>query len=121
MGIAIGASIQLNSLTQSLRAHLPASPDKESIITSILHSKSAIHSLPPDTQSIAVEAYREGLDTVWWILGFVAIVTLCCSMGIREIKMPEKKKIKRRIKGSGGGVVDAGLGEGLGVANGHSR
>jgi hypothetical protein len=54
------------------------------MISSILHSKSAIHQLPPHLEQAAIDAYAHSLSAVWFTAAGVAILTILASLFIQE-------------------------------------
>lgn len=80
----MGGSVQIGVLAHQLRHHLPASPDKNDIITAILHSKDNIRRLAPTLQVIALKAYGKSLSVVWIGCGFVACLTLFSAFWMEE-------------------------------------
>ena len=108
----------MSSLTNSLRKVFANEPNSSQLISSILHSKSAIRELPPHLEQAAIDAYAHSLSAVWMAAGGVAILTIVASLFIQE------KDVGSKTEGAetGGGVVGDG-GEGLGggtvVGRGH--
>ena len=88
------------------------------MISSILHSKSAIRLLPPHLEQKAIDAYAHSLSAVWYTASGVAVLTILASFFIQEKDVGAGKE----GEGTGGGVVGDG-GEGLGsgtvVGRGH--
>jgi len=116
IGISSAGSIQLSSLTHSLRNVFKNEPNASQMIDAILHSKSAIRELPPHLEQAAIDAYAHSLSAVWVVAGSVAVLTVISSLFIQE------KDVGSKGEETGGGVVGDG-GEGLGggtvVARGH--
>ena len=54
------------------------------MISSILHSKSAIHQLPPHLEKLAIKAYANSLSIVWITASAIAILTVLSSFFIQE-------------------------------------
>ena len=54
------------------------------IISSILHSKSAISRLPSSAQDLALQAYASSISIVWVATGSIMIITVVCGCFIQE-------------------------------------
>jgi len=120
MGISIGGSIQLGALSTQLRSRFWDVPNREQIVTSILHSKSAIRLLPESLQIRALDAYAASISTVWVVSGVVSVLTIIAACFMQE-KDVHGKTLPDKVRGTGGGAVDE-LGDllGAGTINGES-
>ena len=70
------------------------------LISSILHSKSAIHNLPPNLEKLAIKAYANSLSVVWMTASGIAVLTVLSSFFIQEKSVGEDDK-EDVAKGSG--------------------
>lgn len=113
IGVSLGGSIQLGALTAQLKQRLADQPDKDTIISSILHSKSAIRLLLPDLRERALQAYGWSIATVWIISGGIAVLTMVSAWFIKEKEIGGGKEANAKVGKVVGGVVGE-LGEGLG-------
>lgn len=66
----------------------------QQLISSILHSKSAIHTLPPGLEALAIKAYARSLSTVWFTASAIAVLTIISSLFIQEKEVGGAKKDK---------------------------
>ncbi|GHJ86755.1 hypothetical protein NliqN6_3157 [Naganishia liquefaciens] len=96
VGIALSASIQQAVLVRDLREVLKDRTDREQIIISILHSKTAIGRYLTRSEQVAAEAaYGHSLSLTFVAASVFALVTLIASLPTRERNLGEQKISKR--------------------------
>ncbi|OCF38301.1 multidrug resistance protein fnx1 [Kwoniella heveanensis CBS 569] len=139
LGVSIGGSVQLGALASSLKKQLGGADNSSQIISAILHSKAAIRLLPPALRIKALYSYAHSLSVVWIFSSVIATITFICSFWIQsrnvhdhdhdhdhkrkrqkqdlEEEAAGKKQLKKRVEGTGAGVVDEPFGDGLGEAS----
>ncbi|GAA93378.1 uncharacterized protein L969DRAFT_19050 [Mixia osmundae IAM 14324] len=98
VGVALSSSFMQSILTSQLRANLTG-PGSAELIEKIRHTTSIVKDLPPDTQSIAIDAYQKALRAVYLLNGGLAILGLLCAFPIREVPLSdsfEEEEQRRR-------------------------
>lgn len=81
-----------------------ADPLSSQLIYSILHSKSAIHQLPPHLEKLAIKAYASSLSIVWITASAIAILTVLSSFFIQEKSVGGDKDDGDSAKAGGSGA-----------------
>jgi len=84
LGISIGGSIQIGAFTSQMHNRFGDYPNLDQVISSILHSKSAISRLPSSAQVLALQAYASSISIVWIATGCIMIVTVVSGCFIQE-------------------------------------
>jgi hypothetical protein len=89
---------------------MKGSSQSAQIISSVLHSKTAIRLLPPSLRDIALRSYAHSLSFVWVGCGLVGMITLASAYFIQEkemgpVKARWRKGERKNVGATGMGVV----------------
>ncbi|KAK9449703.1 major facilitator superfamily domain-containing protein [Limtongia smithiae] len=100
LGVAISNAINQNSLSKILPAVLADVPDGDKIADLVIHSVTAIKTLPEDTQRIVVWGYTMALRRCFWASTIACSVALFGSLFCNATKLHRKEDDEEAVAGT---------------------